>query len=57
MENKDSDRHTPTHTHANTHTGRKKTNKKPLKTKFEKIEKQNIDFCGFGSADDENDSI
>ena len=30
-------------------------NGKPLKTKFEKIEKQNDDFCWFGTAEDEYD--
>ena len=28
-----------------------------LKTKFEKIEKQNVDFCWFGSTDDEYDRV
>ena len=32
-------------------------NGKPLKKKFEKIEKQNVDFCWLGSADDEYDRI
>ena len=32
-------------------------NGKPLKTKFEKIEKQNVDFGWFGSADYEYDCI
>ena len=30
-------------------------NGKPFKTKFEKIEKQNVDFCLFGAADHEYD--
>ena len=34
-----------------------KNNGHPLKTKFEKIEKQNVGFYWFGSADDEYDSI
>ena len=32
-------------------------NGKPLKTKFEKIEKQNVGSCWFGSADTEYDRI
>ena len=32
-------------------------NGKPLKTKFEKIEKKSFDFCWFGSAVDEYDRI
>ena len=32
-------------------------NRKQLKTKLEKTEKQNVDFCWFGSADDEYDRI
>ena len=32
-------------------------NGKPLKTNFEKSEKQNVDFCWLGSADDEYDRI
>ena len=32
-------------------------NGKPLKTKFEKIEKQNVGSCWFGSADNEYDRI
>ena len=32
-------------------------NGNPLKTKFEKTEKQNVDFCSFGAADYEYDRI
>ena len=34
-----------------------RNNVEPLKTEFKKIEKQNVDFCWFGTADDEYDRI